>query len=181
MSPLASDSNLKIPSVCLVAALTFLVGCQNELVPSKSLPAPLVNDFPYELEFVKRMRIWGGDNLEVGQDGVIHYLVLQGIDSPKPGQDDFGLSRKALVNLIQRDLMRVVVVGRDDLQREIAQLYLGDTNLNLEMARLGMVWWDGTEFDGSETIQQAVATARKKKIGIWKNPDAIHPSEWEED
>ncbi len=81
--------------------------------------------------------------------------------------------------MIREHKFRVVILRHDEMRREIARVYIEDKNINLEMVKKGMAWWDGSEFEGVEKIKFAEQVARRKKIGLWKNPNAIHPSEFE--
>ena len=164
-------------SVTLVICMLF-IGCDETLSPSKSLPTPLAKSFPYKLKGSRRLRIWGGDNFEANEVDRLHYLVLQGVDSPKPGQAYFKRSKKQLLKMIRGKLLDVTVVGSDDLKREIAQVFVGDLNINLEMVKAGMAWWDGNQFEGFEAYVEAERLARQKGIGLWKDPNPIHPSEF---
>ena len=155
-------------------------GCDDGgLILEKTVPAPIAEKFPYEIPAASRKAIWGGDNFEVKHEGVVHYLVLQGIDSPKPGQDYFDQSRNHLEDLIANRPLRVTVYGLDHEKREIARVSANDLDVSFEMIRAGLAWHDGNEFEDSESFKLAEKDARNKKIGLWKDPDPIHPSEFE--
>ena len=166
-------------SVLLVSFFSNL-GCDNAgLIPEKTVPAPIAEKFPYEIPTATAKVIWGGDNFQVSHDGVVHYLVLQGIDSPKPGQDYYQPSRKHLEDLITNRPLRVIVYGLDNEKREVARVFINDMDVSLNMLRAGLAWYDGNEFEDAESFKQAEKTARDKKIGLWIDPDPIHPSEFE--
>ena len=166
----------------VIALICGSCGCNVEsLSPYKSLPTPLVDGFPYEIPEARNMRMWGGDNFEIIENDLTHYLVLEGIDSPKPDQDFFHESRRHMFRMIKGKKFRVVVLKYDDMKREIARVYLGDKNLNLEMVKAGMAWWDRTECEGFEEIKAAEAKAREAKKGLWKLSNPVHPSEFESD
>ncbi len=86
----------------MLIGLLFIAGCDLGYISAKSIPTPIPEKFPYEIEGASAAKIWGGDNFEVMHDGLLHYLVLQGIDSPKPGQDYFRESRKHIRALVRR-------------------------------------------------------------------------------
>ena len=162
----------------LLIILFSTAGCDGSFLGSKSIPAPIAQEFPYEIQTGSIVTIWGGDNFEVMHDGLLHYLVLQGIDSPKPGQEYFRESQKQLDDLITRHYFRVIIYGLDEEKREIARVFVDDLDVNFEMVRTGAAWFDGKELGDSESFKSAEKEARAKKIGLWKNPDPIHPSEF---
>jgi endonuclease YncB( thermonuclease family) len=158
--------------------VTSIIGCVDGFIGLKSIPTPIAENFPYEMEGAKTGAIAGGDNFEVLCEGRLHYLVLQGIDSPKPGQDFFYESRKHVTDLLKSRTFRVLVFGLDDEKREIARVFVDDLDVNLEMARAGAAWFDGDEFEDSEKFKAAEQSARDRQIGLWKNPHPVHPSEF---
>ena len=161
----------------LTLILTGFCGCNQS--PYKSLPAPPVDSFPYELTNVRNLAMLGGDNFQIHDGVVVHCLILEGIDSPKPGQDYFLQSKRHVYSYIKRKKFRVVLLGYDEMKREIARVYVDDLNVNLEMVKAGMAWWDGCEFEGSDEIKAAESAAREAKIGLWRNPNPVHPSEFD--
>jgi hypothetical protein len=146
-------------------------GCDVEsLGANKSVPAPLVDNLPYEIANAWNRNTHGGDNIEVVDDELVHYIVLEGIDAPKPEQELYWKSLGHLHRLLSNKSLRVEVLGYDEMKREIARVYVGNTNVSLQMAKDGMAWWDGCEFEGADEIKAAEAEARQSKIGLWKPP-----------
>lgn len=164
----------------LLIMLSAYPGCGDSFVGLKSVPTPLPETFPYEIQGASAGSFWGGDSFEATYEGLLHYLVLQGIDSPKRGQDYYRQSRKCLMDLVRNRPLRAVLYGLDDEKREIAQVFVGDVDVNLEMVRAGAAWFDGNEFEDSDRFKAAEQEAREKKIGLWKNPNAVPPSEFDE-
>ena len=162
----------------LLIMLFSTAGCDDGFMGSKSIPAPIAQQFPYEIQAKSIVAIWGGDNFEVMHDGLLHYLVLQGIDSPKPGQDYFGQSLKHLDDLIVGRSFRVIIYGLDEEKREIARVFVNELDVNIEMLRAGLAWYDGNEFEDSRSFKLYEKAARDEKIGLWNDPDPIHPSEF---
>ena len=160
------------------------VGCEPEegeygFSPYKSLPAPLAEDFPYEIPSGERMRVWGGENFELSDNGVLHFLILEGVSAPKPSQPHYEESRKHLIQMLRGKRIRTVIQSRDHMMREMARVYVDDVDVNLQMVKDGMAWWDGTEINGFEEIKMAEAIAREAKLGLFANPEAVHPSEFQ--
>ena len=162
----------------LLFGVLLFAGCPDSFM-RKSLPAPLRSEEHYTLQGRPR-RMWGGDNFEFGNSLELHYIVIRGIDTPKPGQELYGPARSAAWNRIRKRQIRVEVYGKDEMMREIADVYVpqkdgADVNLGLELLRLGWGWYDGNEFELAESYRQAELEAREKKIGIWATENPIAP------
>ncbi len=147
----------------------------------KSLPAPIAAELPYQIDNCRRKSVWGGDNFELADDGVVHYIVMEGIIAPKPGQRFYLNSRRQLVQMLGQDLFRVQVVGRDSFRREVGFVFVGDTCLNLEMLKQGLAWYDGSEFEGWEEYLRAEEEARSARVGLWRQLNPIHPDDFVEE
>lgn len=168
---------------CLVCMLSFCLGsgCDYDgLSPYKSLPAPLATRFPYEMEDCIRKVVWGGDNMEISKDGVLHYILLRGIATPKPGQRYFGKARRSLQNKLTGKSFNVSVHGVDDFHRELGTIVLAGRDVNLQLIEEGLAWYDGDTFPGSEKYQAAELEAKKSRLNIWSKKNPVHPDEWED-
>jgi len=170
-----------------------LVGC--EYPSPKALPAPLHDKVEYELEGRVR-RIWGSDCFEFGQVNELHFIIIRGVDTPKPGQPYFDEAKAHLTKLVRKRIARISIVGRDSMMREFADVYSRpkppsdtteaeapdsiETNVALSLIQHGFGWYDGTEFADGEALEQAELEAREKRIGLWAQDNPIPPWEFEE-
>ena len=173
--------------VCCLVGLLLAGGCE-ESVSKKSLPAPLRDEASYTIEDGRVRRLWGGDNFEYGREQELHYIVLRGVDTPKPGQPYFALARNQAHRMMRRAKVRVEVVGLDELKREIADVFAesknpndtaGEQNVALEVLRTGFGWYDGTEFEGAEDYRKAEQSAREQRIGLWEDDNPVAPWDFE--
>ena len=170
----------KFLGTAITLGIGFFVGCG----PSqKSLPAPLRDPVEQTLEGRVR-RIWGGDNFEFGEALELHYILIRGVDSPKPGQKYYKESRDFFTKSVRGQTTRIEIVARDELMREFADVYVlpkkeGDVkkDMGLELIKSGLGWYDGMKFDNAEAYRLAEAEAREKKIGLWVEDNPIPP--WE--
>lgn len=167
--------------------LSTFVGCR-EPITDNMLPAPIRDKIEYVV--VGRMpRYGGGDHFELrGSDTLLHYIVIRGVDSPKPGQSFYREARGWLWKMTRNKDIRVEVVDREETMIEVADVFLinddpadieGDLNVGLELIRQGLGWFDGSEFEDSERFQQAELEAKTNKLGLWSEPDPIPPWEFE--
>lgn len=166
--------------------LLTIVGCMKP-IGGKALPAPIRETVKYEA-IGKMRRVWGGDHFEFGDSNQLHYVSIRGVDCPKPGQEFYSESWRTTRKIARGKDVRIEVVDRDESMVEIADVFLvnqdaadieGDLNLGLELIRLGLGWFDGTEFENSDLFKQAEEEARTKKIGLWSEADPVPPWEFE--
>ena len=169
----------------LILVMSLIATGCTDSIHTKSLPAPVPESDEYVLTG-KVLRLWGGDNYEFGETERLHYILLRGVDTPKPGQPFFGMARNRAYWMMISKKLRVEVSGRDEAMREISDVFVvnedpadiaGDLNVGLELLRMGFGWYDGEEFELAETYKAAEAEARAKKIGIWSLENPVPP--WE--
>lgn len=155
----------------------------------RGLPAPLRDDFPYEFSG-PAFSHYGGDSFQINNGGTLHYVVIEGVDAPKPGQAFYLEAKKQLAELINHKVLRIQTIRRDDYQREVGSVYVSvpdpndatqtiELDVGYEMIRLGFGWYDRAEFEFADRYRAAEAAARDAKLGLWSQPDPIPPWEFE--
>lgn len=162
---------------CLLVLIVAFSGCR-ESVMTSTLPAPIREEVRHNMEG-RVYRVWEGDRFEFGDSKELHYVMLRGVRTPREGQPFFLKARNTLNAIIRDQRIRVEVVGRDEMMREQADVFVlsssigGDVdqlNVGLKMIELGFGWYDGDEFQGAEEFRQAQQSARAKELGIWGQP-----------
>lgn len=161
--------------------LIFVAGCKDAVL-NKTLPAPLRDKIAYEMDG-NAFRTWRGNQFEFGNPYELHCIVIRGIAVPQSGQPGIERSRDRLHHLLERKQIRVSVVARDELMREIADVYLIDPepvgkpekgeNIAIKMIALGFAWYDGSQFEGAAEIREAQEIARDGKVGFWAEAGVI--------
>lgn len=151
------------------------------LIDSKSIPAALRTD-PATTLVGYIGRCWGGDNFEFGDTEELHYFWLTGVDCPEPGQPFFQASKRFLLDRYKHKPLQLTVDGYDHLKREFGHAYYTSpegvtTDVALDLLKHGMAWYDGSQFDGDQAYKDALAAAKKAKIGIWSQRTPVPP--WE--
>lgn len=126
----------------------------------------------------KVIRVLDGDTVEILYDQLPIKLRLEHIDAPeKRGKQPFGNKAKiALSDLCFGQMVKIHSDGKFDRNGRLIGVIFNNTGLNLnkEMVRLGMAWHfkkysDDQSYDSLET------EARRAKVGLWKDPNAIAP------
>ena len=176
-----------LAGICFVGLLVIFFSLTSllEMAISKSLPAPIRDQVEYTM-IGHANRFWGSDNFEFGDANELHFVVIRGLSSPKPGQKYYRESVTALSEMVDGRKVQVEVVDRDFMMREIAHVYLYDPaterfNVGLELITLGHAWYNGEKFEGWEAYEQAQKAAQENRIGLWAQESPVAPWVfWEE-
>ena len=109
-------------------------------------------------------------------DNVTVKVRLVGIDAPefggkkKKGQP-LSLESKAFINeLVQGKSVTLNALGSDAYNRSLAEIYIGETNVNLEIVRAGLAEvYQGKPPKGLDAVAYARAEAEAKaaRKGVW--------------
>ncbi len=121
-------------------------------------------------------RVQGGDSfVAITENGTQLRVRLMGIDAPAvphgqlPGQP-FGEAAQAhLARLIGGRTVRVVPYGREGSDRTLAVVFLGPTNVNVEMVTQGLAEVDRGAASPAyrRDLRVAERKARRDRVGMW--------------
>ena len=129
----------------------------------------------------KIAKIYDGDTLHViDEDGAKHKIRMAYIDAPEINQAYGTRSRDNLIAEADGKKVKVRVFEKDRYKREVAQVSVGTTDLNLMQLHDGAAWhYDSyAKKQQSKTAYADYAAAQKqakqKRKGLWsgKNPQA---------
>ena len=123
--------------------------------------------------------VYDGDTLTLKDAmGTDHKIRFEHIDAPEVSPSQFyGItSRNALSGRLPVGLVVEVDVQpkKDKYGRNLGVVYLGQTNINLEMVAKGHAW----HYKAYSSVQQygtAETQARQAKIGLWAQANPIPP------
>jgi len=112
-----------------------------------------------------------------------HKIRLAGIDAPELGQGYGRVSRDNLARLIAGKTVSVDWKKYDKYGRIVGKVLLGGKDQNIEQIRAGLAWhykkYQGEQSpEDRKTYAEAENSARAKRAGLWKEPNAIPPWEW---
>lgn len=137
----------------------------------KTTPAPRVEVAADEVlcEYVM-----DGDTFKSGDTRV----RLWGIDAPEKGQPYADKARARLKELIEGKAVRLEWKDRDQYSREVAIVYAGSTNINLQMVKEGLAWHYAYFAPDARDLAAAEKAARKKRKGLWADDEPVNPYEF---
>ncbi|WP_416192298.1 thermonuclease family protein [Neisseria sp. CCUG12390] len=130
-------------------------------------------------------RISDGDTVHVTDgNGKKHKIRMAHIDAPELNQAYGTRARDQLVAAADNAKVRVKVFELDRYGREVAQVFAGDTDLNLQQIREGAAW----HYESYARKQQnklafaeyaaAQKQAKKNRKGLWRGNNPQAPWDW---
>ena len=120
-----------------------------------------------------------GDSFScVGATGEHIRVRLAEIDSPELRQPYGSQARQALASNIFGKTVTLTIKGRDGRGRTLAQVKLGDRDINSELVRTGCAWANRGHLD-DRTLLNMEAVARELGRGLWSLPKADQQPPWE--
>lgn len=128
----------------------------------------------------KVIRILDGDTMEILYQNTPIKIRLAHIDCPeKRGSQPFGnQAKKALSDLCFGQNVTVYGENYDRNKRLIAVVVNTKKQvINQEMIKQGMAW-HFKRYSKDAPYAQLELIARKKKVGLWRDPNATAPWEW---
>lgn len=129
----------------------------------------------------KVTRILDGDSIFVTDAKSVEFEVqLEGIDAPELKQEFGKESTEGLSKLLKDKSVRLTWKSRDNFERPLAQVYVGDKHINLEMIKTGMAW-HFKKYNQDEVLAKAEAEAKEAKKGLWAKESPTAPWDYRRD
>lgn len=112
------------------------------------------------------------------QDSTVIKVRLANIYCPEKKQP-FSQRAKAFTSQsIFGKTVRIDVLKKDRYRRSIANVFYNDSlNLSSQLVKNGLAW-HYIKYSNDIELQKLEDKARKNKIGLWQDPQAIAPWEW---
>lgn len=154
-----------------------LVGCQPTPEPAKAAPSgpSILDSLPEPGEGYPVTRVVDGDTLHLDRDGEDVTVRLLRVNTRERGEWGYKQGQTELKRLVDGKRVRLESDDepKDRYGRELAYIFVGDKNINLEIVRSG---WSPffTRYGKGQyapAFAKAEAEARKAKRGLWSRPD----------
>jgi micrococcal nuclease len=87
------------------------------------------------------------------------------------------MEQNKLLRLCFGKMVRIESTGKDSYGRALAYVYVGDTCINKELLKLGMVW-HFKKYNNDSELAKLETEAREKKIGLWSQANTVAPWDW---
>jgi micrococcal nuclease len=119
-----------------------------------------------------------GDSITVLASGNEQLKVrLDGIDAPELKQPFSQSAKEALSSLVFGKAVSFERLKKDRYGRTIAVVFVGQTNVNLELVKQGFAWRYDT-YSQDPVLLDAQNSAKASKKGLWADPSPTPPWQW---
>ncbi len=116
-----------------------------------------------------------GDTITVLRDKTSIKIRLYGIDCPEKRGQAFGKKAKQFTSkMVFGKHVEIKPVDQDRYGRTVAWVYVDGKNLNEELVKAGLAW-HYKKYSSDQSLANMENQARKIKIGLWVDPEAIAP------
>lgn len=173
-------------SVLLLLVLNLLLACQNQsairsLHQASEATAESVDEREVAAQSVltgRVVKVSDGDSITLlDMNHKQHRVRLSQIDAPEQKQPFSRVAKDALADLIATKEVRLQIEGRDRYQRLLAEVFIGDTNVNLCMVRQGYAW-AYTQYVRDNQYLEAQQAAQHERLGLWRDANPLAPWEY---
>lgn len=114
-------------------------------------------------------------------DSTIVKVRLANIDCPEKKQPYSQKAKDFTSQAIFGKMICIEVLKKDRYKRHIANVFYNDSlNLNNQLLINGLAW-HYIKYSKDTELQKMEDKARKNKIGLWQEANAIPPWEWRDD
>ena len=112
-------------------------------------------------------------------DGSVYSATLIGVDAPDDKQSYYKKAKKRLTELVNGKEV-TVMLRTNEKEESYAVVYAGAEDVGLRLIQEGLAWYSPVRSGAQsaadrEKYQQAQATAKAAKSGLWEDKDAIAP------
>lgn len=103
-------------------------------------------------------------------------IRLADIDAPEKNQPYGDDATRALSALVLNQRVEVTTVAIDAYGRTIAQIRLGDVQVNTELVRRGLAW--ASAYRSQAVLKEAQRDAQQAPRGLWQETAPVPPWVW---
>ncbi|MFH2091626.1 MAG: thermonuclease family protein [Pseudomonadota bacterium] len=134
------------------------------------------------------LQVYDGDTIQVKGLGLVFKIRMVGIDAPEigykgePSQPFSQKSKQFVQGLLNNKQVSLKSYGIGGYNRQLAEVFVDDQNLNLEIVRAGFAEvYQGKRPQtlDSKAYLEAETTAKNARIGMWSQTSSyISPKQW---
>lgn len=120
-------------------------------------------------------KVIDGDSFKVkSAEGKEYEVQIEGTDAPELKQPYGKESTEALRKILGDAKVRVTWLKKDNFERPLAQVYVGDLHVNAEMIRTGNAW-HFKRYNQSQKLAELEIEAKNNKRGLWSTDNPQTP------
>jgi micrococcal nuclease len=125
------------------------------------------------------VKVIDGDSLIVQSGGEKVEVRLYGVDAPEYRQP-YGKDAMAFIQQMagKGTEVKLYPKGKDKHGREVARVFVGKKELNLEIIRAGFAWWYARYAPLMSVYYNAQNEAKANHRGLWTGADPTPPWVW---
>ncbi len=167
--------NSKHLTSSLISCFTFLL----LLLINDEANAQTANKHKNTSTSYKVIGIKDGDTIDLLMEGKKQTIRLEHIDCPEKNQPFGNRAKQRIAELCFGKNVTISLPFKYDRNRRIiATVYLNnEINVNQELVRNGLAWHFKKYSNNQEYASLEIA-ARKKHLGLWKDPHPMAPWDW---
>jgi len=118
-----------------------------------------------------------GDTITVLKNGSPVKVRFLGIDCPEGDQTYGEIAKLHLELLILNKTVIIKEKYKDKYGRTVAEVFLSDKDIGLEMIRVGLAW-HFKKYSSDSGYSNVETIAQRNKIGLWSLPNPVPPWEY---
>jgi hypothetical protein len=112
------------------------------------------------------------------EDGTKEIVRFDAIDAPERTQPFGDKAKEFMEKACLNKKVTVRTAGnRDENNRLIGEVIVGETNLNRELLRQGLAWWF-YHYSDDQSLGQLEVEAKAKRKGLFSEETPIYPRNW---
>lgn len=125
----------------------------------------------------KVVYVYDGDSIRVKAEQKYYEIRLASIDAPEYTQNFGQICRAKLNDLIDDKLIKIEPRTTDRYKRIVADIKLGNLNINREMVKSGCAW-AYRKYLYDQTLIAIEKNAQNEKLGLWAQPKSHWIPPW---
>lgn len=104
-----------------------------------------------------------------------------GVDAPEtanrdwPAQPHADEAKAFMQDLIGGKAVRVRLTGERTYQREVGEIFVGETSASAAVVGAGLAWWNKKFAPSDRRLRQLQVAAKARGLGLWRDASPVPP------